>query len=57
MIESTFSDKIVQHLNIGVILAAMNTTELVVKIRPEKIQAHTEFEPMTSVILVQCSTN
>ena len=30
------------------ILVVMNTTELVVKIRPEKIQALTGFEPMTS---------
>ena len=35
----------------------MNTTELVVEIRPEKIQAHTGFEPTTSVIPVQRSTN
>ena len=56
MIESTFSDKIVLYSNIGAILIAMNTTELVIKIRPE-IQAHMEFESMTSVILVQCSTN
>ena len=41
-----------------VILAVMCTTWAVVKIRPEKkIQACTEFEPMTSVIPVQCSTN
>ena len=32
----------------------MNTTELVVEIRPEKkIQARTGFEPMTSAISVQ----
>ena len=31
----------------------MNTTELVVEIRPEKIQARTEFEPMTSAIPMQ----
>ena len=37
------------------ILPVMNTTELVVEIRPEKIQVHTGFEPMTS--LVQCSKN
>ena len=48
---------LVEKTNIEAILAAMNTTELVVKIRPEKIQAHMEFEPMTSVIPVQCSTN
>ena len=37
----------------------MNTTELVVEIRPEKkkILAHMGFEPMTSTILVQHSTN
>ena len=57
MIESTFSDKIVLYLNIGAIRVAMNTTELVIKIRPGKIQAHMEFESMTSVIPVQCSTN
>ena len=36
-------------LNIEAFLAVMNTTELVVKIRPEK----TAFEPMTSAIPVQ----
>ena len=37
----------------------MNTTELVVEIRPEKkkILACMGFEPMTSVILMQSSTN
>ena len=36
------------------ILTAMNTTELVVEMRPEKkIQARTGFEPMTSAILLQ----
>ena len=35
----------------------MNTTEQVVEIRPEKIQAPTGFEPMTSAIPVQHSTN
>ena len=44
------------HRTLG-ILAAMNTTELVVGIRPEKIQARTGFEPMTSAIPVMCSTN
>ena len=39
--------------NIEAILAAMNTTELVVEIRLEKIQARTGFEPMTSAIPVQ----
>ena len=42
-------------MNIEMILPVMNTTELVVEIRPEKIQVYTGFEPMTS--LVQCSTN
>ena len=42
-----------------VILTAMNTTELVVEMNPEKkkFQACKRFESMTSVILVQCSTN
>ena len=35
----------------------MNTTWAVVKIRPEKIQACTGFEPMTFAIPVQRSTN
>ena len=36
----------------------MNTTELVVEIRPEKkIQARRGFEPMTFAILVQRSIN
>ena len=35
----------------------MSTTELVVEIRPEKIRACTGFEPMTSAIPVQRSTN
>ena len=35
----------------------MNTTELVVEIRPEKNSGRTGFEPMTSAIPVQCSTN
>ena len=33
------------------------TTKLVVEIRPEKNQARTGFQPMTSVIPVQRSTN
>ena len=33
-----------------VILAVKNTTLVVVKIRPEKIQAYTVFESMTSAI-------
>ena len=40
------------------ILVFMNTTQLVVKIRPEKkIRARTGFERMTSAIPVQSSTN
>ena len=40
------------------ILVFMNTTQLVVKIRPEKkIWARTGFERMTSAIPVQSSTN
>ena len=41
------------------ILVVMNTTQLVVKIRPEKkkIRASTGFERMTSAIPVQSSTN
>ena len=35
----------------------MNTTELVLEIRPEKIQARTGFEAMTSTIPVQRSIN
>ena len=35
----------------------MSTTELVVEIRPEKIEARTGFEPMTSAISVQHSNN
>ena len=36
----------------------MNTTELVIEIRPEKkFSGRIEFEPMTSVIRVQRSTN
>ena len=31
--------------------SVMNTSEVVVKIRPEKIQACMGFEPMTSVIV------
>ena len=38
------------------VCAEMNTTKAVVKIRPEKIQGCTGFEPMTSAIPVQCST-
>ena len=36
----------------------MNATELIVKIKPEKqIHARTRFEPLTSAIPVQPSTN
>ena len=35
----------------------MNSTELVVELKLEKIQACKGFEPMTSVIPVQRSTN
>ena len=42
--------------NMELILAVIYTTELVVEIRLEKkIQTHAGFEPMTSVIPVQCS--
>ena len=48
----------VEETNIEVILAVLNTTELVDEIRPEKkFQTCTGFEPMTSTILVQRSTN
>ena len=36
--------------NMEAIFAVTNTTSAVVKIEPEKIQACTGFEPMTSVI-------
>ena len=41
------------------IFAVMNATQVVVKRTPEKkkIQACTGFEPMTSAIPLQCSTN
>ena len=39
------------------IFAVMNTTEAVVKEGLKKIQVGTGFEPMTSAIPVQCSTN
>ena len=45
------------ELRIIVIIAITNTTWTVVKIKPEKIQACAGVEPMTSAILVQCSTN
>ena len=37
----------VEEMNIEAILAVMNTAELVVKIRPEKIHVRTGFQPMT----------
>ena len=45
------------HTNKEAILAVMNTTELVVKLRPEKIQVRTGFQPTTFTIRVQRSTN
>ena len=47
----------VKETNVKAILVIMNTTELVVEIRPEKIRYRTRFEPMTSTIQVQRSTN
>ena len=44
-------------MNMEVIFTVTNTTKAVVKIRPKKIQACTGFEPMTSTIPVQHSTN
>ena len=43
-----------EEMDIEVILTVMDTTELVVEIRPEKIQAPTG--PITSAIPVQHST-
>ena len=43
--------------NIEAILAVMNTNELVVEMRPDKIQVRTGFKPMTSAIPLQRSTN
>ena len=37
--------------------AYIHTTWAAVKLKPEKIQAWTIFEPMTSTTLVKCSTN
>ena len=37
----------VEETNIEAILTVMNTTEQIVKIRPEKIQVRTGFQPMT----------
>ena len=48
----------VEETNIGTILAIMNTTELVVEIRPEKkIQARIGFKSKTSSIPLLHSTN
>ena len=44
-------------MNIKVIFAVMITTSAVVKIKPGIIQAFKGFEPMSSAILVQRSTN
>ena len=44
-----------EETNIEATLAVVNTTGLIVEIRPEKIQARTGFEPMTSAIPVQRS--
>ena len=38
------------------IIAVKNTVQAAVKLKPEKIQAETGFEPMTSATPVQCST-
>ena len=38
------------------IIAVKNTAQAAVKLKPEKIQAETGFEPMTSATPVQCST-
>ena len=35
----------------------IQTTSAVIKLKPQKIQAWSGFEPMTSAILLQCSTN
>ena len=37
----------VEEMNMEAILAVMNTTELVVKIRPQKMQVRRGFQPMT----------
>ena len=47
----------VEETNIEATLAVMNTTGLIVEIRPEKIQARTGFQPMTSAIPVHRFTN
>ena len=45
------------NIKVKVIFAVMKTTSAVVKIKPGKIQAFKGFEPMSSAILVQRSTN
>ena len=47
----------VEETNTEGIFAVMNTTELVVELRSEKIQARTGFEPTISAIPVKRSTN
>ena len=45
-------------MNMKMILAVMDTVQAVVKIRPEEMFRPVRgFEPMTSVIPVQCCTN
>ena len=44
-------------MNLLLIIAVTYTTSAVVKLEPEKIQAWTGFEPVTSAIPVQCSTD
>ena len=46
-----------KNVNMNAIFAVMNATWAVVKIRPEKIQDRAGFEPMTSAIPMQFSTN
>ena len=47
----------VEETNIRVILAVMNTSKILVEIRPEKIQVHTKFEPMNFEMSVQHPAN
>ena len=47
----------IEETNMEALLVVLNTTELIVEVRPEKIQARTGLEPITSTILVQRSTN
>ena len=46
-----------KEVNMKAIFAVMNNTWAVVKIRLQKTQACTGFEPMTSAVPVQRSTN